>query len=125
MKKSELVNEFNAITSGLLTFISKFYDVGFDISHEFDVLKKDYPEEPITNFITHICKNNAYRNGILGNNVDFIMYIDSSFDIIFSLVLTKIKDIWNTLEHESKLYIIKCLRVMIKISDIYMTHKSV
>ena len=121
MSKHNVINEFNVVTSGLFTFISKFYnDFSFDIAQEFEAYSINNPEEPIANFVMHIYKNNVYKNGILGNDIDFILHIDETESIIFSFILKQIKDIWKKLEHKSKLYIMNCLRAMIKISSYYV-----
>jgi len=131
--QKKLVDKFNAVLNLLLNHVMKYHhsDDLEQVRSLIDQYIVQYPEEPISNFLVHIYRNDAYRECILNGNEDFFMRnenIDDHPSSIFSYLnkeqyiqkLFEFKDIWGTLDCPTKEFIKKSMLCLVKISEKYI-----
>ncbi len=127
-KSIQFVSDFNTILRDIIKCGEKYYDDPISLSLYkglFDGYIQASPDGPISHFIRHIYRNDAYRNSIINNDEEIFFlkkeYIeeikskDNIVDKIFAL-----QNIWDKMDMETKKYIRRCLQTLVKISTKYI-----
>jgi len=131
--QKKLVDKFNKVLNLMLNHIMKYHR-NDDIDKVRSIIDQyiiSYPEEPISNFLIHVYRNDTYRECILNGNDDFFMEsenIENHQEGIFSYLdkeqyirkLFEFKNIWSTLDSPTKNFIKKSMLCLVKISEKYI-----
>lgn len=131
--QKKLIDKFNQVINIMLNHILKY--------HQSDELEKvrsiidqyivHYPEEPISNFLIYIYKNDAYRECILNGDDTFFMdnkcnaahHISKGHFFSKEQYIRKLfefRDIWGSMDCETKEFIKKSMLCLVKISEKYI-----
>ncbi len=132
--QADLESKFNIVMLGMIDYVSDHYKTSHfteikDVAKSFSDKK---PEEPIAYFLYHIYRNDEYRRNIIRENDDFFLgkfhelddnFSDTQGGIISAQYMVKLfefKELWGIMDMMSKLYIKKCMKTLIEISNQYI-----
>lgn len=128
IQKIDYMNKFNAVMLGIFDHVTQFY-ADAEITNAKDQITDvlmESPDGPICCFLKYVYLNDAYRNELLEMNESF--FLDSRriqdpelakdqeiIEKIFSF-----KKIWTSFSHQTKNFIMRSLRGLVKISTRYI-----
>jgi len=131
-----LVDKFNQVINIMLTHIIRYHrsDDLEKVKSLIDQYIDSYPEEPISNFLIHIYRNDTYRECILNGDERFFMesknhdtYREQSSSLYnyfskeqYIRKLFEFQDIWSSLDQPTKEFIKKSMVCLVKISEKYI-----
>lgn len=131
-----LVDKFNQVINIMLAHIIRYHrsDDLERVKSLIDQYIVCYPEEPISNFLIHIYRNDTYRECILNGDERFFMeskYQDIHHNEQTSIYnyfskeqyirkLFEFRDIWGGLDQPTKEFIKKSMLCLVKISEKYI-----
>lgn len=136
-RQKTLIDKFNKVINIMLDHIIRYHrsDDLEKVRSLIDQYIVCYPEEPISNFLIHIYRNDIYRESILNGDDKFFMeskYQDIRPDSYQSSIcnyfskeqyirkLLEFKDIWGTMDLPTKEFIKKTMLCLVKISEKYI-----
>ncbi len=127
-KQEQYISDFNTILRELMTCIEKYQeDPSTFIMYKglVDGYIQISPDGPISHFILHIYRNDAYRNSIINNDEeifflkkDYTNVIKSRENIVDKIFM--LQNIWDKMDDATKKYIRRCLQTLVKIGSKYI-----
>lgn len=130
-----LIHKFNLILEKMINTTIKYYGTELDELCKMESMIMqyiaDYPEEPISNFLLHIYRNDQYRDCILRGDDDF--FIEKEYDEEYSgsvmsyfnkeeyiRKIFQFKKIWKSIDNDTKNFIKKSMYCLVLISEKYI-----
>ena len=125
-------NKFNLVIYGVFDHISQFYD-NVEIEEARDRLDEivvECPDGPICCFLKYIYREEEYRTNLLGMKEKFFVdtlesgELDPSIQQDRQIVenIFKFKNTWDTFASDTKLFIMRSLRGLVKICEVYIRY---
>lgn len=129
-KQIEWMNKFNAVMIGIFNHVTEFYsnkEVENAREQITDVLIES-PSGPICCFLKYVYNNDTYRNNLMEMNESFFLDMERVDDPEIAkdkMIIERIfsfKKIWSSFKPDTKYFIMRSLRGLVKISTEYIKY---
>ena len=124
------MNKFNAVMLGIFNHVTQFY-TNSEVSNAKDQITEvliESPDGPICCFLKYVYMNDEYRRNLTEMNEEFFLDNQRTLDPELAkdqAIIEKIfsfKTIWTSFAQDTKSFIMRALRGLVKISTKYIEY---